>query len=246
MSLTISARALAALRFVGFLIAWAVVMLLGALLLGAGVYGLNRAETDYRSTIGQVESTHSKVVRGNPDTTNRNRWSVSIRVSYLYRVDGVEYRGQDELDRGFAGSPSVAEQISRQAVGEFAPGASIDVHVDSENPARSVLDPPRAVAAIPALAFGLLFSATGAVLGWRSVAGWWRQRAAVDEASADSSVDRWLSRVAAAFLAIICAAALVALGQSRSTQLLLLLALLALIPALYLAITRLRGRAGDG
>lgn len=234
------------LRTTGKLMAWLLVMLMGGLFLGAGVHGFLKASGEYEPTNASVLLQRVSVQRGDPTTSSRNSWTVSVGLHYRYRIDGQDYQGMGNLEFGRAGSPSRAEALADAARRRYVRGASIEVYVDRQAANRSTLEPPSVLKSVPVAAFGLLFVVFGLASAWLAMAGWWRRRRGgqAEALHAEQRSDRWLNGLAIAFLVVIVAATLLWLGLNRPRELLVLLGPLVLLPLVWAGI-RGRGKQAE-
>lgn len=231
------------LRSTGKMLAWLLVMLMGGLFLGAGVHGFLKAGGEYEPIPASVLLQRVSVQRGDPTTSSRNSWTVSVGLHYRYRVDGQDHQGLGTLEFGRAGSPSEAEALAEAARQRYQRGASIEVYVDRQAANRSTLEPPSVLKSIPVAAFGLLFVVFGLATASLAIADWWQRRRGgqTQALQADQRSDRWLNGLAIAFLVVIVAATLLWLGLNRPRELLVLLGPLVLLPVAWLG---MRGRHG--
>jgi len=230
------------LRFLGGLMAFLFMLLFGALFLAAGVYTLAATSSHFEPLQATVLS--ARPVIGAVKTGGRNRWSVSVSLSYRYEIDGSSYPGQGTLDLGRAGSPGEAERRVAAAIARHAPGARFEVFVDPDDPARSVPERRGAVWAVPALGFGVtvLVVAMGSAVG--GLRDWWRRRRGVeiDPVAAERASGRWRAGIASVLLVVLLLAA-VAIGfQREPLTWAVLLGVLAIVVVMVLLDRRRRGR----
>lgn len=209
-------RSVLLLKFLGSLIALVLVLILGTLFLAAGVYGLRNTSIHFEPLEATVLRTRPRVARSAIDTGSRDSWSVSVSLSYRYSIDGDSFPGQGTLVLGRASSPGEAERRVVAAGARFVPGRSVEVFVDPDNPARSVLRRRGVPWAMPALALGAAIFMILLGIAVMNLWAWLRRRtgAKIDNAVMDRRFQRWLTGVATVLLVTLLLAA-VGMGLKR-------------------------------
>jgi hypothetical protein len=111
---------------------------------------------------GQIESASVKAFQERKDDGPGWRTHYRPEIVYSYVVEGVRYTG-DKASRGVQSS-STMEAPARRRAARYAPGSTVPVYYNPENPAESVLNPgswaPWLVWLIPAIVLAIAIVAS--------------------------------------------------------------------------------------
>lgn len=89
-------------------------------------------------------------------------------IRYRYRVGGKDFQG-DQIRIG--GHPLTTRILAMRLTARYPVGARVDVNVDPDDPARSVLEPPTAGSLVAQSAITVVFCVIAAVLVAHALAG---------------------------------------------------------------------------